>query len=62
VRDAVVDVEIRDNGMGGADPAGGSGIVGLRDRVEALGGHLTIESPPNSGTSVQVSLPVRPSV
>jgi signal transduction histidine kinase len=36
--------------------------VGLRDRVEALGGHLTIVSPPNSGTSVQVSLPVSPSV
>src|SRR5207244_42757 len=39
-------VTVRDDGRGGADPARGSGIVGLRDRAEALGGSLEVESPP----------------
>jgi signal transduction histidine kinase len=51
-------LNVRDDGAGGADPAGGSGLVGLRDRVEAVGGTLEIESPPGAGTSLRVDIPV----
>jgi signal transduction histidine kinase len=51
-------IVVRDEGVGGADPAGGSGLVGLRDRVEALGGRMSLESPPGSGTSIRVELPL----
>ena len=47
--DAVL-VEIEDDGSGGADVVGGSGLRGLIDRIEALGGTLGIESPPGGGT------------
>jgi signal transduction histidine kinase len=50
-------VEVADDGAGGADPAGGSGLRGLADRVEALDGRLTVVSPPGRGTSVRVELP-----
>ena len=43
-------VEIADDGVGGADAARGSGLRGLADRVEALGGRLTVVSPPGEGT------------
>jgi signal transduction histidine kinase len=49
---------VRDDGVGGADPIRGSGLVGLKDRVEALGGAITIQSPPGSGTAVRVELPL----
>jgi signal transduction histidine kinase len=49
---------IRDDGAGGADPARGSGLVGLKDRVEALGGTIAIRSPPGAGTSLDVELPL----
>jgi signal transduction histidine kinase len=49
-------VEVSDDGRGGADPAG-SGLLGLRRRVEALDGTLTIESPPGGGTRLRVELP-----
>jgi signal transduction histidine kinase len=52
-----VSVEVRDDGKGGADTTG-SGIVGLRDRAEALGGSLTIESPPGGGTTIRAALPI----
>jgi signal transduction histidine kinase len=48
---------VRDNGVGGADAARGSGIVGLSDRVEALGGQFALESPPGRGTTISVELP-----
>jgi signal transduction histidine kinase len=51
-------VEVRDDGVGGADPAGGSGLVGLRDRVEALGGALEVRSPAGAGTSLRASIPL----
>ncbi|MCW2903503.1 MAG: histidine kinase, partial [Streptosporangiaceae bacterium] len=51
-------VGVRDDGRGGADPTGGSGLVGLTDRVEALGGRLTVNSPPGAGTAMQVVLPL----
>jgi signal transduction histidine kinase len=49
---------IRDDGIGGADAAKGSGLIGLTDRVEALGGTLTVISPPGQGTSLQAELPL----
>jgi signal transduction histidine kinase len=56
--DSTLHVVVRDDGIGGADPAGGSGLVGLADRVAALGGVLTLESPRGSGTSLTVELPL----
>ena len=56
--DEHVTVEVSDDGRGGADPAGGSGLVGLRDRVDALGGSLTVDSPPGEGTVVRAVLPL----
>jgi signal transduction histidine kinase len=54
----VVRVHIRDDGIGGADPARGSGLIGLRDRVEALGGSMMLASPSGEGTSVLVDFPI----
>ncbi len=47
-----VEVQISDDGVGGADPTRGSGLRGLADRVEALGGNLTVSSPPGAGTVI----------
>ena len=58
VVDGVARVSVRDDGAGGADPSRGSGLVGLKDRVEALGGTVTVQSPPGAGTSVYVELPL----
>jgi signal transduction histidine kinase len=52
----VLVVEVVDNGPGGADPAG-SGLAGLRGRVEALDGELTVTSPPGGGTTIRAELP-----
>jgi signal transduction histidine kinase len=49
---------IRDDGVGGADPAQGSGLISLYDRVEAMGGTIVIDSPAGAGTTVLVSLPL----
>ncbi|MDQ4067901.1 MAG: CHASE3 domain-containing protein [Actinomycetota bacterium] len=51
-------VSVADDGIGGADPNRGSGLVGLRDRVEALGGRLDVTSAPGRGTSLEVTIPV----
>jgi signal transduction histidine kinase len=53
----VLSLSVRDDGVGGADPRG-SGLAGLRERAEALGGALRLTSPPGHGTSVDVKLPV----
>jgi signal transduction histidine kinase len=58
VVDGRVRLTVRDDGIGGADPANGSGLVGLTDRVEALGGTITVHSPAGEGTTLQVWLPV----
>jgi PAS domain S-box-containing protein len=50
--------EVKDNGKGGADPAAGSGILGLRDRAEAAGGTLFVVSPPGKGTVVTAQFPL----
>ena len=51
-------VEIRDDGVGGADPARGTGLTGLVDRVDAAGGILVITSPAGEGTTLRAALPV----
>jgi signal transduction histidine kinase len=51
-------LSVRDDGVGGADPTRGSGLIGLRDRVEAIGGTIAIESAAGAGTVVLVSLPL----
>lgn len=53
-------LRVRDDGVGGAEPQGGSGLVGLRDRVEALGGSIDVVSPIGDGTMIDVSLPIEP--
>ena len=54
----VVRLCITDDGVGGADPAAGSGLVGLMDRVEALGGELRISSAPGGGTALNATIPI----
>ncbi|MEA2424485.1 MAG: hypothetical protein QOH13_895, partial [Thermoleophilaceae bacterium] len=51
-------LSVTDDGAGGADAARGSGLVGLKDRVEALGGTITIRSPLGAGTSLDAELPL----
>jgi signal transduction histidine kinase len=58
--DGLVRLDVRDDGVGGADPARGTGLVGLKDRVEATGGTLRVQSPPGEGTSLLIELPVDP--
>ncbi|MDQ3880714.1 MAG: hypothetical protein M3295_06555 [Chloroflexota bacterium] len=52
-------LSVRDDGIGGADPGRGSGLLGLRDRLEALGGSLEINNKPGEGTSIAATLPFR---
>jgi signal transduction histidine kinase len=58
IDDDTLRLSVRDDGVGGADPAGGSGLVGLTDRVDALGGRITVSSPPGKGTAILLELPV----
>jgi signal transduction histidine kinase len=55
--DGVLVIEIRDDGIGGADAQPGSGLAGLRDRVGSLGGTLVVESPPGGPTAITAVLP-----
>jgi signal transduction histidine kinase len=57
-RDAVLGLSIRDDGCGGADPARGSGLTGLTDRVDALAGTIQVASPIGAGTTLQITLPI----
>ena len=50
-------VEVRDDGVGGADPSSGTGLRGLADRIAALDGRLEIDSPPGGGTLVRAKIP-----
>jgi signal transduction histidine kinase len=61
VHDGVLELCVRDDGRGGADPAGGSGLIGLGDRVDALGGTIHVVSPVGQGTTLHVTLPIEPS-
>jgi signal transduction histidine kinase len=50
-------VEVLDDGVGGAAASPGGGLAGLQDRVAALGGTLTVDSPPGQGTRITASIP-----
>ncbi|QRP49592.1 AAA family ATPase [Amycolatopsis sp. FDAARGOS 1241] len=56
--DDVLHIAVRDDGVGGADLTRGTGLLGLKDRVEAIGGRIVLRSPRGSGTSLQVQLPL----
>ena len=56
----VIRLAVRDDGVGGANPARGSGLIGLKDRVEAIGGTLSVRSHHGEGTTLRVELPLRP--
>jgi signal transduction histidine kinase len=58
-RDGTLRVSVRDDGVGGAHQSRGTGLTGLRDRVEALGGWLEITSPPGEGTLLVAEIPTR---
>ena len=51
-------VQVRDDGRGGATLAGGTGLLGLKDRAEALGGRIFLDSPPDAGTTLRLELPL----
>ena len=51
-------IEVADDGAGGAHPDGGTGLRGLADRVEALGGRLEIDSPRGGGTTLRADIPL----
>lgn len=57
-RDALLHIQVSDDGVGGANPSSGTGLIGLTDRVEAVGGRIAISSPPSAGTSMVADLPV----
>jgi signal transduction histidine kinase len=57
----ILRLDVRDDGVGGADPARGTGLIGIRDRVEAAGGTFRVTSPRGEGTHLLIELPVRPS-
>jgi signal transduction histidine kinase len=58
-RETRLDVTITDDGAGGADPTRGTGLIGLHDRVESLGGTIAVTSPEGEGTTYRVVLPLR---
>ncbi len=58
--DGALTLSVSDDGIGGADPGRGSGIIGLKDRVEALGGTISVLSQPGRGTALHVQLPADP--
>ncbi len=55
-------VDVRDDGVGGADAGSGTGLRGIADRVEALRGQLHVTSPPGAGTRIEASIPILPRV
>ncbi len=59
VHDGTLELEVRDDGIGGADPVG-HGLVGMNDRVTALGGRLSVHSPAGGGTVLTATLPISP--
>jgi signal transduction histidine kinase len=53
-------LSVRDDGAGGADPSRGSGLIGLQDRVAAVGGSFEVDSPPGAGTVLTARIPAAP--
>ena len=56
--DGALRLEVADDGVGGAEFSGGTGLMGLKDRVEALGGRIDLHSPRGGGTTLRVALPL----
>jgi signal transduction histidine kinase len=56
--DSALRLEVADDGIGGAEFFGGTGLLGLKDRLDALGGHIDLHSPPGAGTTLRVMLPL----
>jgi signal transduction histidine kinase len=56
--EAVLRITVRDDGVGGADITRGTGLIGLKDRVEAMGGRIVLDSPRGAGTSLRLELPL----
>jgi signal transduction histidine kinase len=59
-REGALELEITDDGVGGADPRRGTGLIGLKDRVDTLGGTISFASPAGAGTTIRVKLPAGP--
>jgi signal transduction histidine kinase len=60
--DAVLRLTVRDDGAGGADFTRGTGLAGVKDRVEALGGRIFLDSPRDAGTSLHAAFPLTSSL
>jgi signal transduction histidine kinase len=58
LHEGALEFEIKDDGVGGADPGRGTGMIGLKDRVDTCGGTISFASPAGGGTAIRVSLPV----
>jgi signal transduction histidine kinase len=58
ISDSILRLAIRDDGIGGAEATQGSGLVGLSDRIEAVGGTFTVTSPPGHGTHIRAEIPL----
>jgi signal transduction histidine kinase len=58
--DGVLKIEVGDDGVGGADPVAGTGLRGLADRIDVLGGRLRVDSPAGGGTTVSAAIPLMP--
>jgi signal transduction histidine kinase len=58
LEDGVLRIEVSDDGVGGADPTAGTGLRGLADRMDVLGGSLAVDSPPGAGTRIAAEIPV----
>ncbi|MFC4999493.1 GAF domain-containing sensor histidine kinase [Dactylosporangium cerinum] len=56
--DEVLRISVRDDGIGGANLTGGTGLIGLKDRVDPLGGRISLDSPPGAGTTLRAELPL----
>ena len=62
VQDGTLVAEVADDGVGGASMAGGSGLRGLEDRLDAIGGTLTVHSRAGKGTTIRACAPLHPAV
>ena len=62
VQDGTLVAEVADDGVGGASMAGGSGLRGLEDRLDAIGGTLTVHSRAGHGTTIRACAPLHPDV
>jgi PAS domain S-box-containing protein len=58
LEDDILQIDVRDDGAGGAQPGRGSGLIGLKDRIETLGGSIEVESPIGEGTQLRLEIPV----